>query len=185
MLRTQLLLASLVIVATHGLAAVASVLLLSAFGLSPAAATVAATVIAIGRGMELFLDPAKPHPIPLLPWMGAAWQGLALTAWFIPDHVDMRHALASVSHLAWLAGPAIAALAIELAQRLANRLVAPSIQHLVAADLAVAEWFAKRRIDVERQLLAQLAADTAADVRLTRRLDALRRRFDVCFPLAR
>jgi len=185
MLRTQLLLATLVIAATHGLAAVASVLLLSSFGLSLAAASIAATVIAVGRGMELFLDPAKPHPIPLLPWMGAAWHCLALAVWFIPDHAGMPHVLGMATDIAWLAGPAMAALAIELAQRLATRLVAPSIQHIVAADLAVAEWFAKRRIDVERQLLVELCTDTAADVRLTRRLNALRRRFDASFPVAR
>jgi hypothetical protein len=184
MLRLQLLLATLVIAATHGLSLVASVLLLSSFGLSTFAASLAAGVIAIGRGMELFVDPTKPHPLPLLPWMGAAWQCLALTVWFLPDHIGMGDLPPSVSELAWLLGPAMAALAIELAQRLASRLATPSIQQVIAADMAVAEWFAKRRMDVERRLLAELCTDAVADVRLTRRLEALRRRFDATFPAA-
>jgi len=183
-LRIQLLLAALAIAATHGLSAVASFLLLSSFGLSVVAASIASGVIAIGRGMELFVDPAKPHPLPLLPWMGAAWQCLALTAWFLPERARMDASAPAHSDLAWLLVPAMAALAIELAQRLATRLATPSIQHLIAADMAVAEWFAKRRIDVERRLLADLCTDAAADVRLTRRLHALRKRFDAAFPIA-
>lgn len=49
MLRTQLLLATLVIAATYGLSAIASFLLLGGFGLSPVAAVTAAGVIIIGR----------------------------------------------------------------------------------------------------------------------------------------
>lgn len=184
MLRLQLLLATLVIAATHGLSVVASVLMLSSFGLPTIAALVAAVVIAIGRCMELFVDPTKPHPLPLLPWMGAAWHGLALTAWFIPEHLRIDRLAPDAYGFTWLLGPVVAALAIELAQRLASRLVAPSIQHVVAADMAVAEWFAKRRIDVERRLLAELCTDAVTDVRLTRRLEALRQRFDATFPAA-
>jgi len=183
MLRTQLLLATLVIAATYGLSAIASFLLLGEFGLSPVAAVTAAGVIIIGRALELFIDPSKAHPMPLLPWMTAAWQWLALTVWFIPDGLRMDSPVEAPLDLAWLFGPAMAAFAMELGQRLATRLVTPSVQQAIAADMAVAEWFAKRRIDVERRLLTELCSDTLADVRMTRRLNALRSRFDAVFPV--
>lgn len=180
MLRFQLLLATLSITATTVLAAIASFHLFVALGLGAAAAAAATAVIVVSRGMELFVDVSVPHPQPLLPWILATWQWLALTAWFMPGEAAGPAGL--VESVELLAIPALAALALELGQRLATRLISPSLQHALRADLAVAEWFARRRIDVERELLAELSRDAATDVRFTRRLESLCRRFDRSFP---
>lgn len=182
MLRAQLLLASISIAAAYGLAAVASFQMLDHFGLPAVAALAATCVIAVSRAMELFIDDTKPHPQPLLPWVLGTWQWLALTGWLLsamPEAANALHLLQMpVSPLI----AALAALVLELGQRLAVRLIGPSLQQALHADLAVSEWFARRRIDVERELLAELSRDAANDVRFTRRLETLRRRFDRAFP---
>lgn len=179
MLRSQLMLAGLLFTLAVGLGAIASVSLLERLGLPTVAGAVSSVALVSARVLELFIDPAKAHPSPGLALALGAWQVAAVGLLLAPSLPAMPVDLASVIHAPAMALAVLAAMASELGLRFASCLLRPSVHEALRADLAIAEWFARRRLDAERQLLDRMSRDAAVDARLTHRLAQLRRRFEM------
>lgn len=181
MLKTQLSLTSLLLGLTFAFGAFASFRLLMELGLTPAAAGPASLMLVLARALALFTTEDRRRDGRLLFLLLGGWHVAAVGLWLSPTLPDAPSVagLLPVAKSCLLA--MLAALAIELAHRFGLQLAAPTISQALAADLAIARWFAQRRIDVERQLLEELARDARMDARLRHRIESIRRRFDQTF----
>jgi hypothetical protein len=178
MLRIQILLATTVLGLLLSLAGLAAYRLVTDLGAAHAVAVVVAASFVALRLLAPFRGPPEQAmPVDALDRSLALLHVAAIARLLWPPELlplpDRNLALALTATL-----PLLVALASELALVACLQALAPSIRAALAADVAVAQWFAKRRIDVERELLESLSQQAAGDARLRHRLERLTRRFD-------
>lgn len=178
MLRIQLILAALVLLLLLTLAGTAAASLLVALGAPPALAVIISISFVALRLLAPFrlpYDTATPT--------GALDRGLALMHVTAVTHLLLPAATIPLTDQNTADAlravlPLLVALVTELAVGACLQTLSPSIRAALTADIAVAQWFASRRIDLERELLDSMGQHAIGDMRLRHRLERLTRRFD-------
>lgn len=182
MLRIQLLLAVLILAVLLALGAASLALLLAALGIATWMAITSAAAYAGLRLVAPFrLHEGKPVPPDALARLLSLLQIAAVAHVALPaglldsDLPGLLHATP-----ASMAIPLLLAVTSELALATCLHVLAPTVRMALSADLAIEQWFAQRRVEVEQQLLAAMSRDSAVDARFRRRLERLSRRLDRC-----
>jgi hypothetical protein len=180
MLRTQLALAVCVLSILLGLATVALHRLIDAMSELPAIALPVAFSFLAVRLIAPFRQPQQAAlPRRTLDRCLALLQGIAIVRMLVP-----AQALAWLPDTAtptqWLGLilPVLLALFAELALVACLQIMAPTIQAALAADMAVAQWFAQRRVLLEQELLDSMSRSEAANASFRHRLASLASRFE-------